>query len=223
MRTNSWIFIIMLTLAVAAEAQVRTEAPAIKRWDVSVTAAASEVKPNPNSQRHWDDWFFQGRCAVAIGSYWTEHLKTEIEYARVGEGSTLVQDFKPVPGSPYPYPFMSESFHNIDQLSLKMTWQFAENSWVHPYVSAGLVGERDRERCHTPPQYYSPTGRITDQVVVVPEFTSPALDRYRGGVVGAAGAKLYFSRNAFVNAGVNMTYANPSHTINMFAGIGIDF
>ena len=222
MRKSSWIFAILLTIAGAAEAQQSDASRMRKKWDAAVTVAAAEVKPGQNDTLYWDNWFFQGRYAVQIGGYWTEHLKTEVEYAKFGEGSIMIQDFKRFPGSPYVYPYAYESLHQLDQLQLRMTYQFGENSWVHPYVSAGVFGARDNKGFHTEQQFLSPTGRAQDRVMVVDNETSRGRYDFDLGFTGAAGAKMYLSRNAFVNAGFNGTFGQQK-TMNMFAGVGIDF
>jgi hypothetical protein len=230
MRHFSWIFIVLLGF-VAGEARAQT--PELKKWEFLVNAAVFEVRPHIRQgdggqageyqSAYGDDWYFSGRYAASIGHYWTEHLKTEVEYAISTQGSTYLQRFNDVPGNPAPFPYSVESIHRLEQLSTRMVWQFAKNSWVHPYVSGGLVVDRDRHRLRIPGIYQYPPGRTSGPMTFVPETTTAPTIEYRVGVTAGAGAKIYMSQNAFFNTGVVATYAKPAATLSLLAGFGIDF
>lgn len=220
MRKISLICVVLLRIGVSTAAAQPLAAP--KHWDVSATAALFEAKPGENDTLYQDNWYFQGRYAAAIGYYWTEHLKTEVEYATSGEGSIFFQDFRRLPADPSVYPIAVESFHRLEQGSVRMVWQFGENAWVHPYVSGGFVGDRERERVHIPAQF-QPNPRTNQPVLVVHEFNNGPTWEYRLGVTAGAGAKFYMSRNAFFNTGFIGTWSQPAATLSAFAGFGIDF
>ena len=220
MRRISWIFVVLLGFGVG-EANAQSDP---KKWDVAVSAALFEANPNVEGARYDDEWYFHGRYAVTVGHYWTEHLKTEVEYATSGEGTNFHQEYKSLPGIPAPYPYYFESFHRLEQASVRMVWQFGENSWVHPYVSGGLVGDRERQRVHIPVQYQYPGGgSVPNRVLVVDELQSGPTREYRLGATAGAGAKFYMSRNAFFNTGFIGTWSQPAATVSLFAGFGIDF
>lgn len=220
MRTFCTIFASLLGLGGVASAQQLADP---RRWDVSGSAALFEVRPGDANPHYRDDWYFNGRYAVAIGRFWSEHLKTELEYATSGEGSIYLQQFTSLPGNPAVLPYAVRSFHRVDQLSARLVYQFRDNAWIHPYVSGGLVGERDRHRVHIPPVYQYSSGRSTDPVILVHERHSAPTWQYRIGVTAAAGAKIYLSRNAFFNTGVIGTWSRPAATVSILAGFGIDF
>ena len=219
MRNISWMFMLLLTIGGVAEAQ---EPPSPKKWEASATAAVFEVRPGEEMPSYGDDWYFSGRYAVAIGHYWTGHLKTEVEYAISSEGWTYLERVDNTPGTP-PLPYSIQSLHRVEQISTRMVWQFADNAWVHPYVSGGLVVDRDRHRARTPPRYFYPPGRNTGPMIFVPESTSDPAIEYRVGVTAGAGAKIYMTQNAFFNTGFIATYAKPASTLSLLAGFGIDF
>jgi len=217
MRKISLIFVILLGIGIG-EAKAQSDP---KKWDVSGSAALFEARPGENETVYQDNWYFHGRYAVAIGHYWTEHLKTEVEYAQSGEGSTYLQDFKSIDGLVYPYSV--QTFHRLEQASVRMVWQFGENAWVHPYVSGGLVGDRERQRFHIPEQYQYASGRANNRVLVVRDLNSGPTWEYRLGITAGAGAKIYMSRNAYFNTGFVGTWSQPAATASLFAGFGIDF
>jgi opacity protein-like surface antigen len=201
-----------------AEAGQPEAAPPRKSWDAAITIAAAEVRPGQNDARSYDNWFFQGRYAVQVGGYWTAHVKTELEFAKFGEGSILLQDYAPLPGSPYSFPYTLESRHQLDQLQLRMTYQFGDNAWVHPYVSAGVFGTRDTWGYHTD-LHYIPAGAVG---VIDDHSSSDRRNEFDFGLAAAAGAKIYVARHGFINTGFNWT-GGSQRTFTMFAGVGVDF
>lgn len=210
MRTFASIFVVLLGICGSADAQ-QTVDP--KKWEVTGSAALFYARPGDHDTQYRDNWYFEGRYAAAIAHYWTENLKTEVEYATSGEG--LI--YRPN------YPYSVESFHRLEQASVRMVWQFGRNRWVHPYVSGGLVGDRERRRIHIPQQYQYVSGRSGEPIVLVREIDSePAWD-YRIGVTAGTGAKLYVSPNTFVNVGAIGSYSRPAATLSFLAGFGIDF
>ncbi len=224
MRKQVGILAVVLGVCGAAEAQQlstpATEKATEKHWEASASVALVEIRPGGSDARSHDHWYAQGRYAGAIAHYWTRHLKTEFEYSVSGEGSRYVQDHVRVNGQFYPYTF--ESFHQLQQGSLRMAWQFRDNAWVHPYVSAGVVLDAERRRSHVPLQY-QPIGRANDLIVVRAELNSREWTELRGGVTFGGGAKFYMSPNAFFNSAAIATYAKPAATISLIAGFGIDF
>jgi opacity protein-like surface antigen len=219
MRKLVWVFIVLLPFG-GGRAHAQSAAP---KWDVAATAAWLAAKPHEDDERYGNDWYSDARYGVSIGRYWSENLKTEVEYATSGEGSTYRQEFRTVPGNPAPFPISVESLHRLEQASVRMVWQFGKNQWVHPYISGGVLGDRERQRVYIPEQYQYVNGRINDPVVLVPAVKSEPAIEYRVGLTAGAGAKVYMSPNAFFNAGVIGTYSKPAGTISFLAGFGIDF
>jgi hypothetical protein len=219
MRRLTWIIGVLLGIAGAAEAQTVADAPTRPRWEASTSIALIEVSPTKSDARYYDDWYADGRYAGAIAYYWSRHLKTEYEYSVSGEASRFVQDYVTLGGVPYPYG--REEFHQLQQHSLRLVYQFRDNQWVHPYLSAGVVMDVDRQRVRVPITY-QPSGR-GGVILVHHGMNTDNNWRARGGVTVGGGAKFYMSRNAFFNAGAVGTYAQPSRTISLVAGFGFDF
>ena len=221
MRKLVGVFAVVLGACGASEAQQLNKPTTEKQWEASTSAALIEIRPGGNDTPYRDNWYAQGRFAGAIAHYWTRHLKTEFEYSASGEGSRYVQEFVRVNGQVYPYTY--ESFHQLQQGAVRMVWQFRDNAWVHPYVSAGLVLDAERRRFHVPLQYQPTTGRAGDLTVVRAELDSRERTHLSGGVTFGGGAKFYVSPNTFLNGGAIATYSKPTATISLIAGFGIDF
>jgi opacity protein-like surface antigen len=218
MRKYSWIFAIFLGIGVGT-AEAQSDSTPRPRWEASASAGLIEARPDDNDLRYHDNWYADGRYAGAISYYWTRHLKTEFEYAVTGEGSRFVEDHVNLAGTVYPTYF--EEFHRLQQASLRMVWQFRDNEWVHPYVSAGVVLDAERTRHHAPAQYQTPIRG--NPPVLVRQPLDVRDDLRRGGVTVGGGAKFYMSKNAFFNAGAIGTYAKPAATVSLIAGFGIEF
>lgn len=103
-------FTISLLIGVGT-AQAQTRPP---KWEASGSVGLLQARPADASTQSHDDWYGEVRYALGAGRYWTEHLKTEVEFAAGPEGST--------------YEFLHansfESLHRLDQLSARMVWQF---------------------------------------------------------------------------------------------------
>lgn len=213
-RTLLSLFTLLVLLPSAGLAQT----PAPPRWDVSVLAGGVAARPAGHDVGYHDDWYFRGRYAIGVGHYWNEHLKTEVDYSTAGEGSLYRQDFSRVDSQGYPYSY--QSFHRLEQASARIVWQFGDNAWVHPYVSAGVVGDRERQRIHVPAQYQFVDGHPS---ILLPERDTSPTSAYRIGATAGAGAKVYLSPRAFFNGGFVGTWSQPASTLNLFAGFGLDF
>jgi opacity protein-like surface antigen len=215
MRTLS-IFIICFATAASASAQ-QPEQP---RWDVNASAGLFQGRPADRT-RGWDDWYHQGRYSASIGYYWNTHFKTELEFATTGEGRQFTQQYVSVPGTVINHPISVEEYHRVQQASARAVWQFNDNAWVHPYLNAGVVFEADRMRQWSPDQFYYPPG--VPRVPLPQGINGDKGTDYRAGFTIGGGSKFFFSPNAYINAGLQITRAKPATTVTMLAGIGVEF
>jgi hypothetical protein len=216
MLRSSWIFLIFVGIAGPSAAQTSQPLP---RFDAAATVGLIEARPGEVDQPYYQDWYTQGRYAASIGYYFTKNLKAEFEHAWSGEGSRLLFEYQQVGGLPYPY--QVEQYFQLQQSTLRLVWQFRDNAWVHPYVSAGAVLDTEHQRYHIPLTYQP--GARGEHVLVRTEMNSG--DRYelRPGFSIAGGAKFYLSQRAFFNTGAIVTHSPPSSTVNFIAGFGVDF
>lgn len=222
MRSLLWILALLLTAA-AAEAQTPPAIPDRLQWDVNLNAGIFGHRPAPGDDSY-DNWYNEGRYAASIGYYWTEHLKTELEFAHSPQGDLHFQELSRVPGTGALHTVFGRSFHRLQQTSLRMVWQFGDNTWVHPYVNGGLVLDADRQRRHSPVTYsYPGDPRVVPPIVVRPEMVSGPDTVYRSGVSLGFGSKFYVAPQAYINTGVQWTYARPAKTIAFYSGFGFEF
>lgn len=222
MRRILWILLVF-TAAATAEAQQTAEAAVdTPRWDVNWNAGFFGHSPGEGDR--YNNWYSEGRYAASIGYYWTEHLKTELEFAHSGEGQQYFQEVARVPGSGALHSIPVESFHRLQQTSLRLVWQFGDNTWVHPYVNAGYLLDADRQHRHSPMTFsYPGDPRVVPPVLVRPAINSEKRVEYRRGGSLGGGAKFFVSPNTYINTGLQWTFAGPAKTITFLSGFGVEF
>lgn len=217
MRKVSPMFTVLLGMMMVNVVEAQQQSP-MPKVELAASAGLITVTPGPNDRSHSDDWYGDGRYAGSIAYYWTRNLKTEFEHQWSGEGSRYQQDFINVGGTIHP--FGREVFYQLQQSSLKVVWQFGNNMWVHPYVSAGAVLDIERRHSFSPP-VYQPGVRGT--VILRHESRTDDRTEYRGGWSLGGGAKFYVTPKAFFNAGVIGTHSRPGATVSVLTGFGIEF
>jgi len=220
MRKTAWLFALLLVPAGAAAQGAGVVQP--PKWDAGLTIGFFEARPDTLTNGYGDNWYGEGRYAASAGYYWTTHFKTEVEFAHSGEASRYVQEFTRLPNG-QTYSYSAQRFHRLQHASVRAVWQFLDNQWVTPYVSAGALLEIDRQRYHVPSQYQFPTAPSGRPGLLRGEFNSDHNTEHRGGVTVGAGTKFYMSPKSYINTGAVWTYAKPATSISFVAGIGIDF
>jgi hypothetical protein len=224
MRGISLIFVICLGSASFAEAQ---PSAAIPKWDVGASIGFFQAAPGETETEYSDDWYSEGRYAVSIGRYWTNHLKTEFEVATTGEGSRYAQRYAlTVPGVPPYYSYPVTEYYQLHQLSGRLIWQFFDNAWVHPYVFGGVSLDIERTHAHVPEHYfYSGGGPNTppNRILVTSLRETPPETLHRAGLVLGVGTKIYMTRRAYFNTAVITSHAKPTRTVSLIGGFGVDF
>ena len=219
MRKIAWLFAVLL-LPALAEAQP-SEAT-LPRWDFNVSVAQFNANPDGPDEAY-DDWYSTGRIATSIGYYWSENLKIEVEYANTGDGSIFLQEFIRLPNGQV-YPFALEESHHLQQASIRLVWQFFDNRWVHPYINVGAVVDIDRRRYNDlPGNYYPVDPRIVPPQLVRDLYPSGSVSDYGVGASYGGGVKFFVSQKAYLNTGMQFTYADRIKTATFLAGFGFEF
>ena len=248
------ILTFFLVRPVAAKAQqLPVPSPS---WDVAVTAGSFHGQSIDDARStYWNhsstalraSWHHSGEWRLTAGRYWTPHFKTEVEFGATGEGDRYIQRFATVPGSAAPYPYGAQEFVKLRQGSGRITWQFLDNQWIHPYLSAGVSFDEERTRTQVfQPVYYQDPRNPSTRVVITPQPEGPRT-AYRTGVVLGGGAKWYVSPRVFIKTGAQLVLsrrgpptpgrnqsgygaappkwpsATKAGTVSFLAGMGFDF
>jgi hypothetical protein len=197
------------------------------RWDASASVAfhnvrASEVQAGPDDFDYWEpnaEWRGQA------GRYATPHLK--VEFAVLAPMSYNFYEPILVPAPAVPGGVGTTWVErNVTVLSLQpaLTWQFLDNAFVHPYVTAGIsvdVANIHRFRDAGIDNVFVPGNRGF-------RFDVPAIDT-RDTVTEvrpflAFGTKSYFNEHWFARPEVQLGFGQSRlGQVSLRLGIGRDF
>jgi opacity protein-like surface antigen len=215
-------------LLFAGSSEARQLSMPSRTWDVSVTAGSFHGEsPDTTPSGNPADWHHASEWRVTAGHYFSPHLKTEIEFGATGEGNRYTQRFLTVPGSTTTYPYSAQDFVRVRQGSAKLTWQFLDNQWIHPYLSAGVSFDEERTRTHVySPVFYPDPRNPSTRIAGVAEHDEAPRTTYRPGLVLGGGAKWYVSPTVFIKTGAQFGVApatKAARTVSFVAGMGFDF
>jgi hypothetical protein len=217
---------VAVLLAVAAmpagaqDIQIRSRSllPAtFPRWDAGGSIGLIAVTTT-ESRKSWNGWDQNAEYRFDLGRYWTTHLKTDVAVTTNNMWSDWRSERLPIPGVPTAY-----AYTQIDRqwfgVAPAVTWQFRENTFMHPYVSGGvkvsLLEEHSFREAAT-----QRSGAISYQV--------PGLDERRTLVLArpfvAGGFKSYVNRSVFVRTEGRVAFAQDGvRQVSAIVGLGIDF
>jgi hypothetical protein len=196
-------------------AQTITLAPSDpKRWDAGVTVGWLGGNKEAVADR-WNHWYDTFAATADVGRYWTPHLKTELGVTLTSEGRVFSETATtPSPSGPPVY-FAREHRFRLHAVNLSASYQFFENTWVHPFVAAGLQIGSERERIEhvpftsAPPPGFPPPERRT--VVDVRPFLS-------------GGSKFYVSERGFIRTDLAVAFGGAGASRAWWRiGAGVDF
>jgi hypothetical protein len=155
---------------------------------------------------------------VDLGRYWSTHFKTDFGLLLTPERQfydfTSISRADPIGG----FTFI-EGEHRLTAVSAAATYQFFENEFMHPYVSAGVQIGALREHRHRAESVYT-VGRVSTTVPALDERSTTTLVR----PFVALGAKSYFNERTFIRSELAVA-AGPrgfSHAL-LRLGFGVDF
>ena len=167
----------------------------------------------------WNDWYDTFAVSLDAGRYWTPHLKTEASATFAGEGSVYGQEQVAIPVQPFFIYRFREHHFRVAAISAAAVYQFLENSWVHPFVSAGVSLGWERERSLT--QRFVPTNDRPFFPPILEETRETSFDAWP--FVGG-GFKFYASERVFIRTDVNTAFDSRGLSRATWrVGIGMDF
>jgi hypothetical protein len=203
-----WV-LLALAWALPAEAMAQTAPTAanpFRKWDIGGTLAIRFGEKD-------DAVIRAGAWTAELGRYWTPHVKTSFAVMTAGQktydGSGFVYDPRALASS------YSKNVTRPAAFAASATYQFFDNEFVHPYVSAGARFASTS----TTTEVYSlrfPYGPLSSS-------TTP--DRLEARPIIGGGFKSYFGNGrAFMRSELVMAIA-PHGTGNaiLLLGAGVDF
>jgi hypothetical protein len=196
-------------------------APYLGKWDVT-GSIGWHLRQIDNVLYHVQDSSLY--AGLAVGHYWTENLKTEVD---VGNGGTarfaVVDTFAPGGLSQY-YIYAYRSVSDL-QVAVGQVYQFFHNAYFHPFVGAGGILHRERRTTERPAQVVPENADQYGMPVIFVSIPA-ATERHtawRGDAFGLAGFKAYVSQRAFFRADLRVAGTERLQATNVRVGFGIDF
>ena len=200
-------------LALGVNARAQGLSGPVSQADLSVAvgwlnAEQSEV----DTYRGGNDWYNRSVYGgVGLGWYWTDHWKTEVDggvssSADLWAYTTRVIDGRGVSVSTR-YTFSTK------RLAVGQQYQFYRNTWVHPFLGAGLDLTWER------------TSRSDE--IIWPQPSMTATHPIRGELLvrpyATVGLKAYFSQRGFVRTDVKCAFDKGIDEALLRFGFGVDF
>jgi hypothetical protein len=188
------------------------------RWDLTGSLGMLNIATT-DTNSSWRGWDQKFEYRADLGRYWTTHLRSELA---VGTSNGW-EDFEvaplPVAGVQAPVYAYTDIERRLTTVAPAVTWQFRENTFMHPYVTGGVkVGFLQEHRLRTPDAYrFGPQGLLV-----------PPLDERSTTVLArpfvAGGFKSYISRSAFVRTEGRVAAGSTGpRQVSLLVGIGFDF
>jgi len=215
MRTRIGVLFIALVVICGQPAfarQAADDSPKVEfhKWDLDGslgilgTSARDFGRPIlPGLERYLFAW------NVDAGRYFTPHVKGEVGLMRTNERKF----WEPLPASSRSYSYREHRVHPTS-LCAALTYQFFENVFAHPYVSAGVRVTAVSDETQT--SVYSPTYSATSV------STTSRVSEVRPFV--AVGYKSYFNERAYMKS--DALFAIDTKGVShgtLRVGFGIDF
>ena len=192
----------------------------LMRGDVSGTI--NWVSINKSDVRSYNDWHSQFGVSGGLGWYWTDHHKTQVDFAATTAAS--VYSSQPYLVSPQQQTFVTTvRSYESQRVTLIQLYQFRRNEWVHPFLGAGIDIVREESSGRDDPIYWY------DQVL---RQSRLARDSVRYGdqskiaarAVLTTGVKAYFSRKVFALTDLRVNVSSHrAEDMQWRFGLGADF
>jgi hypothetical protein len=218
------LFVVLIAAAdvAAQEQRIVTLSPSDPaRWDFVTQVGwfggnKSEIAPD------WNDWYDTAALEVAVGHYWTPHLKVELGVSTTAEARMLIEERVLLPTDGFPLIRSRDHRFRSTGVGAGLTYQFFENAWFHPFLGAGisLVHERQRAGVAQPLVFFGDP--LTRVVPPAPEpFERDATDVRPFALLGF---KAYVSERAFIRTDLRVTASRDhAETAAWSGGVGFDF
>jgi hypothetical protein len=217
-KTVTLMFLAGFAALPPAAAFGQTRSP-LARGDATGIVAVLGVENDVVEPYRGDDWHGALFGGVAGGWYWTDHLKTELDFGAGTESS--VYRARPITIGGQSTYVSTESTVSQRTLGISQQYQFFRNVWFHPHLAAGVnVSWEHITDEISPVVIYSPT---SPPRVVQPGRSEGPRTETRVRPFVATGFKAYFNQRGFFRTDIRFAFKDGLDEVLVRAGFGIDF
>jgi hypothetical protein len=203
---------VVLLMAPRAEAQPQQARRTWPTADVSgFIGYLGDIRNDLGDERNDDaNHRFQG--SVSGSFYWTEHVRSDVEFSATNEGDSYAYIRNPVPAQPGRYQIFERWFFSDRRVSVGQSWQFGTNDWAHPSVGAGIEMTWERLRRDRPFQGFD-----------LPTATTVVEKNFEVRPFVQTGVKSYVSTRTFVRTDARVSFGDHLVDVSLRIGVGVDF
>jgi hypothetical protein len=194
------------------------------RWDVGASMGLLNLREGARDRdSRYQPSGWDNRTTLAYefdgGYFWTQHVKTDVALTLLPEQESFDLDTRPSPALPPGTPAFVDTTSRLTTLSGAVTYQFFENTFVHPYVSGGV--DLGWVRAH---RFRGQTITTVNRI----RYTIPAVDEQDTSLTAhplvAVGCKSYFNSRTFVRTEARVAFGPDGVSRTTFRfGFGVDF
>jgi opacity protein-like surface antigen len=222
MRTWSLVPVLAVLLAAPAAAQNIPAPPSpISRADVTGTLGWFNANKSDLDEESYNDWYNRSlHGGVGFGWYWTDHLKTEIDYGATTTAKLRLYPRVLLDGQYTATPI--EASFQTHKLGVSQVYQGFRNQWFHPYAAAGIETTWERTTEQYGPTYLFDSVSRSSRLVLPPRAEGPETDVIVRPF-GAVGFKAYMTPRTFFRSDLRMTVRGGIDEVLLRFGFGVDF
>jgi len=210
----------LLAGAALAGAQEPPRVPFV-RGDAHVVIGWQNLHKEQPERQYRDDWinsiFYGGAGA---GWYWTEHLKTQVDFGAGTKGRQY--RFEPLVINGQTTGTSSRVSVKQQSVAIAQHYQFFRNQWFHPHVGAGIdIARETTSEEYQPIVVFDNVTRTSRQVR--PARTEGPDHRTIARPFVETGFKAYMTRRAFFTGDSRVMFRNGLEEVLFRFGFGVDF
>lgn len=204
----------------AGQAQPGPTVP-FDRFDAAAYVAWFRGNRGGTGVEVYRDWYSAPLGGLSFGRYWTEHVKTEVEFASTGRGRLTSSGYEQL-GPGVSRSVFREHFYTVRTVSVIQSYQFRHNAWVHPFAGAGVDFDWERRRTDSRTQIFRTGGTGPPASAPGPPQTEERTELLpRAALV--VGLKAYLARRAFFRTDIRASVAKGVDHVSWRFGLGLDF
>jgi hypothetical protein len=214
---------ILLAASPASPQSIDGDGVPFRHWDFDASVGlhiSDAIDSGEAGNLFVESWSATAAVSGGVGRYWTSHWKTEVGVVNYPRDNGFGQEPVPLPAG-VAYAFYRAQIQRR-QLVAAGTYQFLENVFAHPYLSAGTrVGFVNIHKVRdTRVSVYN--GRTETVYQLPPLDQRETLVQVRPFLAG--GFKSYFNERAFVRSELSTSFSRRGLSqFVMRLGFGVDF